>query len=168
TRHCRHRGGFFQDMIHSGINAYLSLDLAQTLLRKGDDRWLAIVDAVAEAASPTGQWPEAIHPITGGGCMGDGQHAWAAAEWLLMMRALFVREEPDHLVIGSGLPSRWLDDETATDLHYGPTATQWGPVSVHLRRHTDSWRIVIEADWHGFAPPVHVRVPGCKPINSAP
>ena len=27
--------------------------------------------------------------------MGDGQHAWASAEWLLMMRALFVREEAD-------------------------------------------------------------------------
>ncbi len=33
-----HRGGFFQDMIHSGVNAYLTLDIAQTLLRAGDSR----------------------------------------------------------------------------------------------------------------------------------
>ena len=68
------------------------------------------MDRVVALASPTGQWPEAIHPRTGGGCMGDGQHAWAAAEWLLMMRALFVREEPDHLVIGAGLPAHGTSD----------------------------------------------------------
>ncbi len=33
-----------------------------------------LLDTVAALASPTGQWPEAIHPHTGGGCMGDGQH----------------------------------------------------------------------------------------------
>ena len=27
---CFHSGGFFQDIIHSGINAYLTLDIAQT------------------------------------------------------------------------------------------------------------------------------------------
>ena len=36
---CFHHGGFFQDIIHSGINAYLTLDIAQTLLRAGDPRY---------------------------------------------------------------------------------------------------------------------------------
>ena len=74
--HCFQRGGFFQEMIHSGINAYLTLDLAQSLLRKGDPRFVELIRRVAELASPTGQWPEAIHPQTLGGCMGDGQHGW--------------------------------------------------------------------------------------------
>jgi hypothetical protein len=86
---CFLHGGFFQDMIHSGVNAYLTLDIAQTLLRAGDERYRALVDAVAKLASPTGQWPEAIHPQSGGGCMGDGQHGWAAAEWVMMMRNMF-------------------------------------------------------------------------------
>lgn len=72
-------GGFFQDMIHSGINAYLTLHVAQALLRAGDPRYLRLMDRVSGLASPTGQWPEAIHPRTLGGCMGDGQHVWAAA-----------------------------------------------------------------------------------------
>ena len=59
--------------------------------------------SVARLASPTGQWPEAIHPQSGGGCMGDGQHGWAAAEWVMMMRNCFVREEGDRLIIGSGI-----------------------------------------------------------------
>src|SRR6185503_7644675 len=97
-------GGFFQNMIHSGINAYLTLHIAQVLLRAGDRSAHQLIDAVAKLASPTGQWPEAIHPRTLGGCMGDGEHVWAAAEWILLMRNCFVREEGDSLVVGSGIP----------------------------------------------------------------
>ncbi len=167
TRNCRHHGGFFQDMIHSGINAYLSLDLAQTLLRHGDDRYLEIVQAVADAASPTGQWPEAIHPHTGGGCMGDGQHAWAAAEWLLMMRALFVREEDDHLVIGAGLPKAWFEQTETDELSYGPTATRWGPVTVRFIRGKSGhgWRVNLDTAWHADAPLRRIELPGFKSIR---
>lgn len=42
-------------------------------------------------ASPTGQWPEAFHPLTGGDCMGDGHHVSASAKWAPMVRNCFVR-----------------------------------------------------------------------------
>ena len=103
---CFHNGGFFQDIIHSGINAYLTLDIAQTLLRAGDPRYRDLIETVARLASPTGQWPEAIHPHTGGGCMGDGQHGWAAAEWVMMIRNLFVREEGRSAGHGFGIVRR--------------------------------------------------------------
>ena len=77
---CLVHGGFFHDMTHSGINPYLTLHLAQVLLRAGDPRYFSLMTAVAKLASPTGQWPESVHPRTGGGCMGDGQHVWAAAK----------------------------------------------------------------------------------------
>ena len=86
-------GAFFHDIIHSGINPYLTLHIAQVLLRAGDMRYFDLMRRSADLASPTGQWPEAIHPRTLGGCMGDGQHVWAAAEWMMMMRNCFVREE---------------------------------------------------------------------------
>src|SRR5690606_36768683 len=100
-------GAFFQDMIHSGLNAYLTLHVAQVLLRAGDPRHFPIMCAVADLASPTGQWPEAVHPHTRGGCMGDGQHAWAAAEWVIMLRNCFLREEGDRLILCAGLPEAW-------------------------------------------------------------
>ncbi|MEE4365448.1 MAG: hypothetical protein V2J08_16070, partial [Desulfotignum sp.] len=81
--HCSFGNAFFQDMIHSGINIYLTLAMAQTFLRSRDIRYKALIHTVADLASPTGQWPEAINPLTGGGCMGDGQHGWAAAEWVM-------------------------------------------------------------------------------------
>ncbi len=158
--HCFHQGGFFQEMIHSGINAYLTLDLAQTLLRAGDPRFAALVRRVAELASPTGQWPEAIHPITLGGCMGDGQHGWAAGEWIMMMRNMFVREEAGCLVIGSGILSEWLDSE----IGFGPTPTAWGPVSVNLI----GSRLTLDAQWR--EPPSFLKfaVPGFMPIDANP
>jgi hypothetical protein len=160
-RNCLHQGGFFQDMIHSGINAYLTLDLAQTFLRLGDPRFRELIEATAAIASPTGKWPEAVHPITGGGCMGDGEHAWAAAEWCEAMRALFVAEEADGLAIGGGLPEEWLQQDAP--LVYGPTLTRWGRVRVRMGKVDGAWRIRLEAAWLGDPP----RVKHCLPGNFA-
>lgn len=153
--HSSYDGGFFQNMIHSGINAYLTLHLAQVRLRAGDPAaaW-RLMDTVAALASPTGQWPEAIHPRTRGGCMGDGQHMWAACEWAMMVRNCFVREERDRLIIGSGLRPEWWQAEGAS---FGPTLTPWGPVTVHVAPH--SGEINLESRWRGAAPAVEVRLP---------
>ncbi|MFD0893758.1 hypothetical protein KBB96_10070 [Luteolibacter ambystomatis] len=157
---CFHGGGFFQEMIHSGINAYLTLDLAQTLLRAGDPRHAALIRSVAALASPTGQWPEAIHPRTLGGCMGDGQHGWAAAEWIMMMRNCFIRED-DHLVIvGSGILPEWLD---GSEIGFGPTLTAWGEVTVRLVDH----RVLVTARWHDAPGRILIAVPGYDPIPDA-
>ena len=158
--HCWQRGGFYQEMIHSGVNAYLTLDIAQTLLRHGDGRYGDLIDAVAELASPTGQWPEAIHPRTLGGCMGDGQHGWAAAEWIMMMRNCFVREELSEgkLIVGSGLLPCWLDQDG--ELSFGPTATPWGSVTVRLLPQKGRTSLSMEAHWHEGPPRVEARLPG--------
>ncbi|WP_367870886.1 hypothetical protein [Luteolibacter sp. Populi] len=153
---CFQQGGFFQEMIHSGVNAYLTLDLAQTLLRAGDPRFADLIRRVAELATPTGQWPEAIHPLTLGGCMGDGQHGWAAAEWVMMIRNCFVREEAEELVIGSGILKEW------GDAGFGPTLTAWGPVLVRL----EGSRIFVEGKWRGAAPWLRVEVPGFAPVRA--
>jgi hypothetical protein len=153
------RGGFFQNMIHSGINAYLTLHVAQVLLRSGDQRLHRLIDAVADLASPTGQWPEAIHPRTLGGCMGDGQHVWAAAEWLMMLRNLFVREEADTLVIGSGIRPEWL--ASGEPLSIEKTLTPAGPVSVRFSPGAgDERQLQIEGSWRRTAPRLDIRVPG--------
>lgn len=160
---CTVDGGFFQDMIHSGVNAYMTLHIAQVLLRAEDPRHLALIERVAELASPTGQWPEAIHPHTGGGCMGDGQHVWAAAEWVLMLRNCFVREERETLVLGQGIPRQWLNPGQV--LRLGPTATRHGPVRVELRRHREAVQVRWEGHWHADrAPRIEVRLPGAQPV----
>lgn len=160
--HCRFNGGFFQQMIHSGINVYLTLHLAQVRLRAGQvaETW-ALIENVAGVASPTGQWPEAIHPRTGGGCMGDGQHIWAAAEWLIMLRHLFVREEGVALEIGAGLNPKWL---AGGEVRFGPTLTPHGRVTVRFLVEGEAVRVTIDAAWRSAPPERRLRVPGCAPL----
>ena len=164
---CFVNGAFYQDMIHSGLNAYLTLHVAQILLRAGDPRHLDLMDAVAALASPTGQWPEAIHPRTGGGCMGDGHHVWASAEWILMLRNCFVREEGEGLVLCAGIPARWLDQEGP--IHFGPAPTAFGAVSIDIMPGTGAPpRVDWRGDWHQGAPAIEVRLPGYEPVAAGP
>lgn len=157
------RGGLFHDMSHSGINPYLTLHLAQVLLRAGDPRFEGLVAAVAALASPTGQWPEAVHPGTGGGCMGDGQHVWAAAEWVLMLRNRLVREEGQRLVLCAGIPSRWLHKDAGVAWEPAPTA--FGPLSLALEPGRRRIRLRCRAQWHDRPPTLQVRLPGFEALD---
>jgi len=158
---CFVKGAFYQDMIHSGLNAYLTLHVAQVLLRAGDPRYLELMDAVADLASPTGQWPEAIHPLTEGGCMGDGHHVWASAEWVLMIRNLFVREEGEELRLCEGVPRRWLDQQQP--IRFGPAPTPYGAVSLAiLPEDNGGWRLDWRGDWRREWPTMTVCLPGFK------
>lgn len=75
-----------------------------------------------------------------------------------MMRALFVREERDELVIGAGLLARWFDE---TDrLAFGPTNTRWGPVSVALSLGPSGWTLSVGGQWFGSAPKVSIAITG--------
>ena len=164
---CSVHGGFFQDMIHAGINPYLTLHLAQVLLRAGDSRYLELLDTVAALASPTGQWPEAIHPRTGGGCMGDGQHVWAAAEWIMMLRHCFVREEGDSLILCQGVTARWLEDDTVVS--FGPAPTAFGTLTLELIPTGNQIKVAWDASWHTESPPrIEVRLPGFRPVTMQP
>lgn len=161
---CTFRGGFFQDVIHSGINAYLTLHIAQVLLRAEDLRCLELFRTVAELASPTGQWPEAIHPKTLGGCMGDGHHVWASAEWLLMQCNCFVREERGQLILGSGVFPAWLAQ--AESIHFGPALTTYGPISITITPEEEQVVVSWAAEWRNMPHDIQIRLPGMKPVTA--
>ncbi len=165
-KNCLVHGGFFHDMTHSGINPYLTLHLSQVLLRAGDPRYLGLMTAVAKLASPTGQWPESVHPRTGGGCMGDGQHVWAAAEWVLMIRNCFVREEGNRLILCSGIPLVWLAKNQM--ISFGPAPTSFGDIQISLK--PQGQNILLE--WHGLwftkEPPIDIQLPGFMNVRISP
>jgi hypothetical protein len=132
--------------------------MAQALLRAGDMRCLQLIRDTAALASPTGQWPEAIHPHTLGGCMGDGQHVWAAAEWVILMRNLFVREEGRSLILASGIFPEWL--QSGQELVFGPGPTRFGRVSIRLVPADASVSVEWEGDWHTEPESIEIRLPG--------
>ena len=168
-KECFFRGGFYQEISHSGINPYLTLHIAQVFLRGGDPRYFDLMQAIASLASSTGQWPEAIHPRTKGGCMGDGQHIWAAAEWVQMMRNCFVLEEESarKLILCSGIPDAWIPEGSTISL--GPTLTSFGSVKVQINSQGGKIKIQWSGDWHGDKEPlIEIRLPGYSAIKVAP
>ena len=165
-KNCLVDGGFFHDMTHSGINPYLTLHLAQVLLRAGNHRYFDLMTAVAKLASPTGQWPESIHPLTGGGCMGDGQHVWAAAEWVLMVRNCFVREEDGRLILCSGIPQIWLDKKQT--MTFGPAPTSFGDIQISIKSQDQNILIEWHGQWFNKEPAIDILLPGFTKVRVAP
>ena len=79
-----HKNLFFQQIIHSGGNPYITLQIAHSFLFFGErEKCFNIFSDVMSYASSTNNFPEAIHPLTDGGVMGDGHHGWASAEVLV-------------------------------------------------------------------------------------
>lgn len=164
-RKCCQSGAFYQEISHSGMNAYLTLHIGQVLLRAGDPRFHDLMRVLADLASPTGQWPEAIHPRTLGGCMGDGQHVWAAAEWILMLRNCLVREEGSgRLILGSGIPAAWLVPGNV--IEFGPAPTAYGTMTLRIEAQKEQTQISWEGSWHGKEPVIEVRLPGADPTTA--
>jgi hypothetical protein len=95
--------------------------------------------------------------------MGDGQHTWAAAEWIIMMRYLFVREESDRLILCSGLQKDWLTDGQL--LEFGPAPTEFGSIHVHVRARSDCVVVNFEGGWHRKPSAIQISPPGFESVT---
>lgn len=135
-------GLFFQKIIHTGLNAYLSVQLARALLALGDKRWFDVLQALMHFGAPNYTWPEAIHPRTGGGCMGDGDHGWAAAEFISLIREMMVREQGNELHLGAGIPETWL--KPGEEISVSGATTLAGDLSYSLSNHNGPLRFTWE------------------------
>lgn len=138
-RHHLRDGLFFQRIVHTGLNAYLSVQLARALQRLRDPRAETVLEAVLQAGGPLLTWPEAIHPRTGGGCMGDGDHGWAAAEMLNLLRDCAVREDRGRLLLAGGASPAWYMRPGNLSVRAAPTlygtvtyALAWDETSLTL------------------------------------
>jgi len=125
--------GFYQENIHSGINPYLTLEAAQTFLHLGYyEKSLEIFDSLMRRLSVGDTFPEALHPSTNGGCMGDGFHGWAFAESFLFLRNIFLLEVRDKVIFFAGLPESWLKKNmTLENVH-----SMLGVLEIKISRNT--------------------------------
>lgn len=159
-------GLFFQKIIHTGMNAYLSVQLAKTLLAMDDPRWETMLQSLLTAATPTYTWPEAINPKTGGGCMGDGDHGWAAAEFLCLIRDMLVREQQGELHLGAGIPMSWF--RPGLDLVVRGADSPYGSLDYHLQQDEQGLQITWQRRLHELHPPadLFLLVPhGIQPMG---
>ena len=128
--------GFFHPIIHSGYNPYLTLQLAHSYLSLNETlRAWEVADTIfAQTKSPY-SLPEAIHPKTGGGSMGDGHHGWAAAEIVLFLRDCLVGESEGKLTLFGGATDRLIRAGKSMRLINVPT--DYGLISAILEFETD-------------------------------
>jgi hypothetical protein len=162
---------FFQGISHTGLGTYLTLQLAAVELEAGDRRALDRLQWMLDIATPTFTWPEAVHPQLGSGCMGDGHHGWAAADFLSLVRNLLVREVsgedggPVALALCTMLPDAWMGQPL--QVQHAPTHA--GLLSFALRWHGDRpallWELRPHADLAGV--PVRLSAPGLDPAWSS-
>jgi len=103
------------------------------LIRLGEkNRALQLVDRFMLDRRPRGwkQWAEVVRTeYRKAGFIGDMPHAWVASDFIRsILDAIAYEQEDGTLVIGAGVPCRWLP------LHVGPLATSQGPIDVRIDR----------------------------------
>jgi hypothetical protein len=140
-----HNGLFFQQFIHSGMNIYLTLQIAHSFLYSGNrEEFWEIFNSVLSMATPTFNYPEAIHPLTGGGIMGDGHHGWAAAEIVSAFRdAVYEKNYGDELILLRGIPGNWFEDGKEFRISNVPVPS--GNISIYIS--ADQGMIKIKIDF---------------------
>jgi hypothetical protein len=92
--------------------------------------------------------------------MGDGQHGWAAAEWVMMIRSLFVREEGRDIIVGSGIFPELI--ESGQVISFGPTLIPGGSLSVSLRKSDTAVLLNLDSDQQEFGGKIIIELPGYK------
>jgi len=150
--------GFFHPIIHSGYNAYLTLQIAHSFFILGDvaKAW-EVADTVFKQAVPPYSLPEAIHPRTGGGVMGDGHHGWAAAEIVLFLRSCMVKEENGVISLFKGNANRLI--QKGKNIRMKNVPTSFGVISCSLLFNDEGSAVIhFEGNFGGDPLPAAIEI----------
>lgn len=126
------KGCFYQNITHSGINLYLTLEIANALLYLEEcEEAKNLFKNVISLLKPTYTGPEGVNPKTLGGCEGDGHHGWLVAEILHFIRNSLIFEKEKDILLFTGTFSDWFEDGYEISFLDGPT--YFGKLSFNLR-----------------------------------
>ncbi|HVN48844.1 MAG TPA: hypothetical protein VMU30_08510, partial [Bacteroidota bacterium] len=122
--------GFYHPIIHSGYNAYLTLHIAHSYLVLGhvQKAWDVAETIFRHCGSPY-SLPEAIHPLTGGGAMGDGHHGWAGAEIILFLLDTITHEDERSIHFFDRLPKTFWEQRKPFTIKN--LSTSIGALNIH-------------------------------------
>ncbi|NHK32196.1 MAG: hypothetical protein FK730_12640 [Asgard group archaeon] len=105
-----HNGGFFHEVAWNCYGTYLTMHLAQVYHEFNEhEKVFEILNWLVKNQTCLMGWAEGISPQTMEGGMGDSPHGWASADWLHLIRNLFVSESLDGSIkLLSGYPLNLL------------------------------------------------------------
>lgn len=148
-------GALFVNTGHSGWGTYLNMRLAGCRIANGLEGGWEAMRWLLDHASPTYNWPEAIHPHSGGGSAGDGHHGWASAEWLMLVRALLLHDAGETLRLTPALPEEWLRLPGKIEVACAPTIFGKLSYTVEWDEGGRNVSLQLAPDWH--TPPGIIR-----------
>jgi hypothetical protein len=154
---CFYRDSLYHAVMHCGLNAYLSLHLAQCRLRSRDPYALTVFESLMSMASPTMTFPEAINPLTGGGAFGDGHHGWAVADILHFTRNVMLVEEGERLRLLPLPKKEWFAPGNRISVENAPTL--FGEVSYSVECREEAVEFAIDAGWRVKPSALELSVP---------
>src|SRR5690606_36396344 len=153
----RQRGG-------TGLEAYTAYEMRNAvayLVLGRPDRALTLLEALVADQRPPGwhQWPEiswrdpALPRF-----VGDLPHGWIASTYLRSVRRLLVQERHGDgaLLIGSGIPERWVDE--APGVQARGLSTHYGVIEELSVRADGPERVVVAIAGAAVVPPAGVEV----------
>jgi len=137
------------------------------LIRRGDkQRALSLIDRFLADRRPAAwnEWAEVVGTdARKPRFIGDMPHAWIASDFIRsILDAVAYDREDGALVVGAGLPRRWLGTGA---LHIGPLPTYSG--AIDLRMHADGDRLVVELSGDSHPTRLLLRSPDDRPIRAA-
>jgi hypothetical protein len=137
------------------------------LIRRGDkQRALSLIDRLLADRRPAAwnEWAEVVGTdARKPRFIGDMPHAWIASDFIRsILDALAYDREDGALVVGAGVPRRWLGTGT---LQVGPLPTYSGSLDLRMRAEGD--RIVVELTGDARPTRLILRSPADRPIRSA-
>lgn len=122
--------GMYQFITNPKIWPYISTDWAQGyLLRDETDKAVDIFYSYIDHAAVNRAWIEEIFLDSRIGT-GDMPHCWAAADFVILLRNMLLREEDGELLLASGTPRKWLADGLVIKVDRAPT--HFGQISYRI------------------------------------
>lgn len=150
-----YKGALLINTGHSGWGTYLNMRVAGCRLLQNSPKGWELMKWLLAHASPTYNWPEAIHPRSKGGSAGDGHHGWASAEWLMLIRAMILNESDNGIELAPAIPAEWLRVAGEIQVKDAPTrfglisyTLEWGDEGSNIRMHADESKLTKKADVH--------------------
>lgn len=123
-------GGVFSPFEFQGVDPGLTARLGSILLREGL-RYEPLFMFLIEAASPTGCWPDRIHPVLKSGIGITGHAPDVCCHFLLLFRNMMVMEEEGVLYLLPGILNSYIWDDPNIELRSLPTV--FGEITLKCR-----------------------------------
>lgn len=155
--HLFNGNGFFHDVNHSGFGTYLTSHFAECHTYARSQRAIEILDWLVDVSSSTYTWPESINPVTLGGCIGDGHHGWAAADFLVTVRNMMFFEEENNLVILPSAPKRWFKEGYPIEVANAPS--YFGVIAYKVTYASDQVIIKFNNDFRKVPEYIEIYLP---------